>query len=206
MFFAFYSNGIIDVPCNGKGIDHAVVVVGYGTENGIDYWRVRNSWGQGWGEDGYFRLKRNNGDQGSMCMITSGLALPMYPNVRGALSCPDGYSTTWDFHCQSWCGCNNPDGSKRANCDKCCKYDGATNTCTKKSVSSCPFGYSRTWNYGCQGDCGCNNDDGSPKLECDKCCKLSPDGKCWYTNSLQEDNITTFTATATPKPVGNNLV
>merc|ERR1712187_617951 len=121
-----------------------------------------------------------------------------YSNVRGALSCPDGYSTTWDFHCQSWCGCNNPDGSKRTNCDKCCKYDGAT-TCTRKSVSSCPFGYSRTWNYGCQIACGCNNDDGSPKLECDKCCKLSPDGKCWYTNSVQEDNITTFTATATPK-------
>ena len=41
-----------------KNSDH-VVVVGYSIENGVDYALVRNSWGKDWGEDGFFKLERN---------------------------------------------------------------------------------------------------------------------------------------------------
>ena len=40
--------------------DHAVVAVGWGTDESIgeDYWLIKNSWGAAWGEDGYIKIKR----------------------------------------------------------------------------------------------------------------------------------------------------
>ncbi|KAG6666187.1 hypothetical protein CIPAW_01G014000 [Carya illinoinensis] len=53
-----YESGVFTGEC-GSELDHAVVAVGYGTENGADYWLVRNSWGANWGEDGYIKIERN---------------------------------------------------------------------------------------------------------------------------------------------------
>jgi cathepsin L len=56
-----YRSGIFD-GCNQENpdINHGVQLVGYGTENGKDYWIVRNSWSSVWGENGYIRLARNS--------------------------------------------------------------------------------------------------------------------------------------------------
>lgn len=63
-----YGEGIITDHC-GTSIDHAVNIVGYGSEEYegemIDFWVVRNSWGWWWGEDGYFRVKRT--ENKSLC-------------------------------------------------------------------------------------------------------------------------------------------
>ena len=65
--FMSYSGGILDNDDCAE-IDHAVAVVGYGTENGVDFWIVRNSWGSSWGENGYVRMIRNKNNQ---CEIAS---------------------------------------------------------------------------------------------------------------------------------------
>lgn len=59
-YFQSYSSGILDSTSCGTSLDHAVEIVGYGSENGVDYWIVRNSWSNTWGENGYVRIKKTS--------------------------------------------------------------------------------------------------------------------------------------------------
>jgi C1A family cysteine protease len=71
--FQFYSKGIFSSPC-GTNLDHGVLVVGFGTEAGKDYWIVKNSWGGTWGDKGYIRIARGK----NLC----GIAMqPSYPTI-----------------------------------------------------------------------------------------------------------------------------
>lgn len=57
-YFRYYSSGILNDSncwCTGR-IDHAVLAVGYGVENGKSYMNIRNSWGTGYGENGHIRI------------------------------------------------------------------------------------------------------------------------------------------------------
>ncbi|CAL8373234.1 unnamed protein product [Boreogadus saida] len=66
---------VYDPPdCSTETTNHAVLVVGYGTDQGLDYWIVKNSWGSRWGEQGYIRMARNK----NLCAIAR---RPFYPIV-----------------------------------------------------------------------------------------------------------------------------
>ena len=64
-----YKRGIIN--CTADGIDHAVLLVGYGRENGFSYWKLRNSWGPHFGEEGYFRFVYGNQCLRGACQATA---------------------------------------------------------------------------------------------------------------------------------------
>ena len=72
--FSFYKKGVYsDSKCSSKRLDHGVLVVGYGTEDGEDYFLMKNSWGKRWGLDGYFMISRKD----NMCGISTDSSYPI---------------------------------------------------------------------------------------------------------------------------------
>ena len=77
--FQFYSSGVMDSQSCGTQLDHGVLVVGYGTKDGKDYWKVKNSWGSSWGDSGYIMIGRNANAKEGIC----GIAIePSYPIIN----------------------------------------------------------------------------------------------------------------------------
>lgn len=80
--FRFYSEGIYHRDACGtrpRDLDHAVVLVGYGTsDEGEDYWLVRNSWSKLWGDDGYIKISRSGNDCGIAADAVFAVVDPKY--------------------------------------------------------------------------------------------------------------------------------
>jgi len=83
--FMGYESGVYPAESCGATIDHAVVLVGYGTDDGQDYYLVRNSWGESWGDGGYIKIERNDDDD-SRCATdespASGTECKPYPKTQ----------------------------------------------------------------------------------------------------------------------------
>jgi KDEL-tailed cysteine endopeptidase len=78
-YFQSYSSGVLTSTKCGTKLDHGVLAVGYGEENGVKYWLVKNSWGASWGENGYVKIGRSDStNDPGIC----GIAIqPSFPSV-----------------------------------------------------------------------------------------------------------------------------
>lgn len=127
-------------------MDHAVVAVGYGTENEKDYWIVRNSWGSNWGENGYIRMARNIDKPTGLCGIAMVASYPIKkgqnppnpgpsppspigpPNVCDSYySCPESNTCCCLVEsanlCLEWGCCPLEDAACCDDHDSCCPHD-----------------------------------------------------------------------------------
>ncbi|GMJ07297.1 hypothetical protein like AT3G45310 [Hibiscus trionum] len=74
--FRFYKSGVYTSDTCGNtpmDVNHAVVAVGYGVENGVPYWLIKNSWGARWGDNGYFKMEMGK----NMCGVATCASYPV---------------------------------------------------------------------------------------------------------------------------------
>lgn len=76
-FFQLYSKGVFSSNLCGANLDHGVLTVGYGVDSGKKYWKVKNSWGSSFGEDGYIRMLKGKGGKGQCGILTGPPSFPV---------------------------------------------------------------------------------------------------------------------------------
>jgi len=81
--FQHYTSGVLTNDACGSALDHGVLAVGYGVDNGQKYWKVKNSWGTVFGEDGYIRIEKGKASSGGECGIRK---MASFPTVKASTS------------------------------------------------------------------------------------------------------------------------
>jgi hypothetical protein len=81
MVFQHYTSGILTNDACGSNLDHGVLAVGYGVDNGQKYWKVKTSWDTTFGENGYIRIEKGKASHGGECGIRK---MASFPTVKKA--------------------------------------------------------------------------------------------------------------------------
>lgn len=92
--FQFYSSGVLTDEACGTGINHAILIVGYGTDtDGTPFWTIKNTWGPNWGEYGYVRILRDltKGSPG-VCGINSYVIMAL---ISSSVTMPQSTSASY---------------------------------------------------------------------------------------------------------------
>jgi len=139
--FQSYAGGIFQ-GCRSRRSNHAVSVVGYGSENGVDYWLIKNSWGTSYGEKGYIRLRRGTGE----CGIGKYLVTVSCEKVRGQTDAPPPTTAVPCFDKHKWCSekrtlrnCKRRGADCPKSCGLCPGMDPhVSNTCADEYGHGCP--------------------------------------------------------------------
>jgi len=79
--FQHYTSGVLTNDACGSNLDHGVLAVGYGVDGTQKYWKVKNSWGETFGEKGYIRIERGAAADGGECGIRK---MASFPTVKKA--------------------------------------------------------------------------------------------------------------------------
>jgi len=72
--FPTYKSGVYHKTSNKQLGGHAIKLLGWGTEDGTDYWLVANSWNEEWGDHGTFKIRRGNNECGIEGQVSAGRA------------------------------------------------------------------------------------------------------------------------------------
>lgn len=138
--FPYYRSGIYKHQGSAqvRG-DHAVKLIGYGQEGVLKYWVAQNSWGEKWGEKGFFRIARGEDESGVESRGVFWAVPDVADTCADAPTCNNGGSFTKD------CGCECGDGFSGPTCDVCgasCDGVGFTGALeSDKCACECAPGY-----------------------------------------------------------------